>query len=117
MPSEIFVNGNKTDKVDFYVYNLTLNENIIKIRFNKTITNCNVMFSGLINITNIIFNNFDFSNVLSMKGMFYKCHNLKSLDLSNLNTISVFDMSYMLSFCTNLISLNLSNFITTSVLT
>ena len=35
-PSEILVNGNKINEIDFYVYNLTSDENIITIKFNKT---------------------------------------------------------------------------------
>ena len=61
----------------------------IIIRFNKTLENCNVMFFGLSNITKIIFNSFDSSQLLNMEYMFGKCTNLISLDLNNLNTSSV----------------------------
>ena len=40
-PSEILVNGNKIDIIDFYVHDLILEENFITIRFNKSLTNCN----------------------------------------------------------------------------
>ena len=139
-PSEILVNGNKINIIDFYVYNLTLDENNITIKFNKTLENCNVMFAGLTNITKIYFKKFDFSGT-NMIGMFYECKNLisldlsnfkissattlnhmfrncyklKTLDLSNLNTSSVTSMHCLFNGCTNLISLNLSNFDTSSV--
>ena len=35
-PSEILVNGMKINKIDYYVYNLTNEENNITIKFNKT---------------------------------------------------------------------------------
>ena len=59
IPSEILVNGNKIDIIDYYVYNLTLDENNITIKFNTTLTNCNVMFAGLSNIIKIYFKKFD----------------------------------------------------------
>ena len=58
-PSEILVNGEKVNYIDYYVYNLTLEINNITIKFNQTLTNCNVMFSGLSNISNITFIHFD----------------------------------------------------------
>ena len=39
-PSEILVNGNQK-AVDFYVYDLENEENIITIRFNEKLKNCN----------------------------------------------------------------------------
>ena len=107
-PSEILINGNKTDIIDFYVYNLILEENNITIRFNNTLTNCNVMFYGLSNITTIIFKNFNFSKVTSMKGIFHGCSNLISLDLSISNAQSLTDISYMFYGCSNLIYLDLT---------
>ena len=114
LPSEILVNGNNVDKIDFYVYNLTLDENYITIRYNKTLTNCNVMFYGLSNITKISFKMLDFSGT-NMTGMFGDCSSLISLDLNNFNSLSVTNMAHMFYNCSNLISLNLSNLNTLSV--
>ena len=113
-PSEIFVNGNKINKIDFYVYNLTLKENNITIRFNKTLTNCNVMFFGLSNIIKIKFNIFDFSGT-NMIGIFGHCSNILSFDLNNFDTSSVIRMDYMFENCNKLISLDLSKFNTSNV--
>ena len=113
-PTEILVNGNKIDIIDFYVYNLTLEENNITIRFNESLTDCNVMFTGLTNITYINFNNFDFSQVTSVRGLLLNCGNLISLDISTFNK-PVLDVSYMFSGCGNLISVDLSNMDTSSV--
>ena len=52
-PSEILVNGNKVNIIDYYVYNLTLDENNITIKFNKTLKNCNFNISSATNIDNI----------------------------------------------------------------
>ena len=114
-PSEILVNGKRANKIDFYVYNLILEENNISIRFNEALTNCNAMFYGLSNIINIIFNNFDSSKVTSFEGMFHNCENLISLDISNLNVSSVNQMGHLFKNCFNLISINLSNLDTSSV--
>ena len=92
-PSEILVNDKKINKIDFYVYNLTEEENIITIKFNETITNCNAMFCGLKNITKIDFSKFDSSKVTNMEQMFHGCSNLISLDLRNFETSSVVSMN------------------------
>ena len=115
LPSEIFVNGKKIDLIDFYVYNLTLEENIIKIRFNKALTNCNVMFFNLNNITNIIFDNVDTSQVTNMKAMFGSCTKLETIELRNFDTSSVTDMRIMFHDCHSLTTLDVSNFKTSQV--
>ena len=113
-PSEILVNGNKIDIIDYYVYNLTLDENNITIKFNTTLKNCNVMFAGLSNIIKIYFKKFDFSGT-QIIGMFYNCKNLIELDLSNFSISSATQIDYMFYLCENLISLDLSNLNTSSV--
>ena len=115
LPSEIFVNGKKIDLIDFYVYNLTLEENIIKIRFNQVLTNCNVMFFNLNNITNIIFDNVDTSHVTNMKAMFGSCTKLESIEFRNFDTSSVTDMRIMFHDCHSLTTLDVSNFKTSQV--
>ena len=62
-PSEILVNGEEINYIDFYVYNLTLEINNITIKFNQTLINCNVMFYGSSNILNITFIHFNTSFV------------------------------------------------------
>jgi len=114
-PSEILVNDKQIDNIDFYVYNLTEEENNITMKFNIIITNCNVMFYGLSNITKIDLSKFDSSQVTNMAYMFYGCNNLISIDLSNFNTSSVTNMQSMFEGCSKLISLDLSNFNTSSV--
>ena len=91
-PSEILVNGIKINEIDFYVYNLTEDENNITIKFDKKLKNCNVMFYGLSNIRKINLQNFDSSEVTNMIGMFYGCSNLISLVLSNFNILSRTEM-------------------------
>ena len=113
-PSEILVNGKKVDIIDYYVYNLTLDENNITIKFNKTLKNCNVMFARLTNIIKIYFKKFDFSGT-QMIGMFYGCKNLIELDLSNFNISSATSIDHMFHLCYKLISLDLSNLNTSSV--
>ena len=115
-PSEILVNGIKTNIIDFYVYNLTLEENNIKIRFNKTLTNFNIMFYGLSNITYIELKNSNSLQITNMAGMFYKCNNLISLVINDIDTSFVTNMNSMFNRCFNLISLDLSNFNTSSVI-
>ena len=140
-PSEILVNDKKMNETGFYVDNLTEEENNITIKFNQTITPCNIMFYNLKNITNINLSKFDSSKVnnmdymfggcssliskdlsnfktsssFTMYSMFKECKNLKSLDLCNFNTLNVKHMEFMFSNCSSLISLDLSNFNTQNV--
>ena len=113
-PSEILINGNNQETIDFYAYNLNSEENNITIRFTEDIIYCDVMFNGLSNIISIKMNNFDFSKVKSMKAMFKDCTNLVSIDLSNFDATCTTDIGYLFFNCTNLISVNLNNFTASS---
>ena len=115
-PSEILVNDEKINELDFYVNNLEGEENIITIKFNQTIKNCSAMFYGLENIIKINLSKFDASEVLNMEFMFYGCSNLMSIDLTNFDTSSVTIMNNMFDGCSTLISLDLSSFDTSSVI-
>ena len=67
-------------------------------------------------LTQINFNNnFNTSNVTSMKTMFYLCTSLTSLDLSSFNTSNVTNMDGMFGGCSSLTSLDLSKFDTSNV--
>ena len=51
IPTQILVNGIPQNYYGIIVYNLTNQINIITMIWNYTLSNCNLMFSGLINIT------------------------------------------------------------------
>ena len=69
-------------------FNYTINNlkydknNKIVMRFNSTIISCENMFSGLRNITQLDMTNFDFSEITSMKNMFYDDVNLWEIKLN-----------------------------------
>ena len=88
---------------------------IIRMVWFENLTDCNEMFSGLSNITEIDLSKFYSSFVVNTSLMFYECHSLKSLDLSNFNTSLVVNMGYMFYGCHSLKSLDLSNFNTSLV--
>ena len=76
----------------------------------------NAMFKGMFGeLTSIMFNNFDTSNVTNMNGMFAGCIKLTTLNLSGFNTSKVANMSNMFENCESLTSLDLSNFVTSNV--
>ena len=136
IPDEILVNGISQEYKGKIVYNLSSEINSIKMIWNEPLINCDLMFLGLSNITeidlskldsskiesmlsmfhdcenliSINFNNFDTSLVTNMCNMFFNCKSLVSVNLNNFNTISVIDLSYMFKGCQNLISIDLSNF-------
>ena len=117
LPNEIIVNGNsQKDKENRKIaYNLTKKENIVILKWNKSLTNCGHMFKDLTNIIKADLSKFDSSKVTNMHSMFYGCSNLISIDLSNLNTSKVQNLRSMFNNCFSLISLDLSSFDTSSV--
>jgi surface protein len=73
--------------------------------------NLSEMFSECENLRTIKdFDQWDTSNVTTMKKMFYSCRNLKLLDLSSFDTSNVENMREMFNRCENLKELNLSSF-------
>ena len=98
-PSEIIINNHSKNITDNFIYHLEKEENIIKLIFNVTLGDCNVMFYGLKNITRIHFLKFDSSNLTEMIGTFGDCQNLTSLNLSILDTSKVINMNKLFYCC------------------
>ena len=97
-PDEIFINGVKQSKIQYYfIFNLT--GNIIKLIWHNKLTKCNNMFYKCSNITWIDLSNFVASNVSDMHGMFQDCSNLTFLNLSNFDTSKVTNMNGMFYGC------------------
>lgn len=114
LPSEIYINGNKLDKIKkrYYFENEI---NIILMKWNYSLTDCSNMFYEINNIEEINLSNFDSSTVTSMSSMFQGCSSLVSLDFSNLNTSSLIYMDYIFADCYSLKRLNLSGISTSKV--
>ena len=75
-------------------------ENIYKIsiKMEKQLKDLSYLFYNCYYKTMNLYN-FDASQAITMKRMFYKCSNLISIDLSNFKTDKVNDMSYMFCGC------------------
>ena len=140
LPSQIYINGYLQNSSVNMVYELTEEENDIKMIWNMDIKNCDSMFYSLTNIikvdlskfdsskvtimknmftdyislTSIILDNFDTHLVNNMNSMFYNCKSLTSLNLTSFDTSSVTNMEKMFAYSISLETLNLSNFETTS---
>ena len=97
------------------VYDLDQENNIIIMKFNNLLTNCNAMFGYLNNITRIDLSKFDSSKVTEMVGMFYECNSLTSINFKNFKTSSLNLMNAMFLGCNKLTSINLNSFDTSSV--
>ena len=115
IPDQILINGVLQNYSGNMVYNLEKEENNITMRFNNLLTECNVMFLNLYDITRIDLSRFDSSKVTRMAGMFHGCFSLTSINFNKFNTSLVTDMHRMFQFCDKLTSLNLSSFDTSSV--
>ena len=90
-------------------------EDEIQLIWTNKLTDCNSMFRGMKDITEIDFSLFDSSDVTDMQLMFANCISLRSINLSNLNTINVVNMNQLFFNCRSLISLDVSNFQTSKV--
>lgn len=122
--SETLIFASNCEKIfSFSKYDFNSNElisNLIQINFNDNfntseVTSMKYMFSGCISLTSLDLSSFDTSQVTDMGSMFYECSSLKSLDLSSFNTSQVTSMKYMFYRCLRLTSLDLSNFNTSKV--
>jgi len=112
---EIYINGNKQDKIEYkYYFNQT--NNFVDLIWFDYIKDCGFMFWKCTNIIEINLSNFDTSHVTAMNAMFSYCSSLTSIDLTNLKTSLVKYMNWMFAYCSSLTSLNLSNFNTTQVI-
>ena len=77
--------------------------------YNIKPSNTSYMFSCCYNLKEVIFGNFDTSNVTNMAGMFQGT-SVISLDLNKFNTSKVENMNAMFDYCTELKYLDLSSF-------
>lgn len=83
----------------------------------SNVTSMNSMFSYCSKLTSLNLSNFDTSKVTNMNYMFQDCSSLNKLDLSNFNISNVTGMNQMFYYCSKLTSLDLSNFDTSKVTT
>ena len=116
-PSEIFVNNNSVDiNSENKISNLESDVNIITMKWNYKVSNCEDMFSDLTNLKEVDLSNFDGTEITSMNFMFWDCINLVSVNFSNLKTPSLIDMGGLFSGCNSLLSADLSYLDTSSVI-
>ena len=80
----------KLYRVGTEIYILSENGNTIYAAFD-----CSYMFSYFRAVTEIVFDNFDTTNVTNMSYMFYYCSSLSSLDISNFDNSNVTTIQYM----------------------
>ena len=85
-------------------------EGEITLSWTGTISNCSLMFAGMINITEIDLSGFDSEAVTDMRYMFLNCISLKSIKLDNFITTNVEYMEAMFANCISLTSLVISSF-------
>ena len=140
-PSSILINGNITTNIGNEIINLELEENIITMKWDNKLDNCLNMFSGLTNLIEVDFSNFDSTEVTTMSfifegcsnlisvnfgyfnstklenmgGMFFECESLEYIDLSNIDTSSLNFMGSMFYGCYSLISIKFGKFDTSKV--
>ena len=101
---------NNIKNISYLFYNCYDLESIDISNFNTTnVVDMRRMFYGS-HLTSIDLSHFNTSNVEYMEEMFRYNDNLKSLDLSNLNTTSVTHMTHMFYYCESLQSLDISSF-------
>ena len=81
----------------------------------SNVTDMSNMFSDNNSLTSLDVSSFDTSNVTDMHEMFFNCPNLTNLDLSSFDTSNVTNMSEMFFECYGLVNLDVSSFNTSNV--
>jgi len=110
-PNFIIVNNNnRTTNMNSNILNLHELSNTIELFWNNDLTNCEKIFYGCENITEVDLSEFNGTNVNEYNNMFEDCISLTSINISNLDTSSAKNMSYMFFNCLNITSLDLSSF-------
>ena len=71
-PDEIYLNQSKIENMNSTIY-LSQRDNIITLKWNKTLQSCYRMFYNCKNIVEIDLSSFNSTNIRSMKEMFYGC--------------------------------------------
>jgi surface protein len=93
-----------------FQYNMEVTE--VRTMVDESHNDLSNMFNFCMNLVSVNTEDWDTSNVTTMRNMFYKCTKLTSLDLSNWKTIQVADednMWWMFYGCSSLEFLDLSN--------
>ena len=118
-PDELIINNDikvLKNNNNFNKHDLDQINNTIKLVWYDNINNCQYLFSGCSDITEIDLSNFNSSEVTVMSQMFEGCSSLTSINFSNFDTSQVTDMESMFNGCSSLTSLNLSNFNTENII-
>ena len=125
--TQSIINSGLTNKPNTIIYdnseitfsnsqlNLNSNINIVTLKFSSTITNCNSMFKGCNQITEIDLTNFDSSSVQNIDYMFSGCSSLKVIKFGNFKTSKLNIMEYVFQDCEQLENIDLSSFDTSKV--
>ena len=71
-PDEIYINGIKQNVIN-YSYYFNLSDNLVELIWNNTIKSLQNMFCGCTDITEIDFEEFDTSQIITMNHLFYDC--------------------------------------------
>ena len=114
VPDEIYIDDIRQNEAK---NNYELEEKIysVKLVWKNTITKLNCFFKDCVNIIDIDFSNFDFSQGLEANQMFLNCKSLTSLNLHDYGPIKILSVGSMFRYCTSLSFLNLSNFDTSEI--
>ena len=108
-PDEIIIN-NETQTNISAQYNFVTTDNIIQLIWHEPRENWGCLFQDCINIIEIDFSQFNFSQRIHGNMMFYNCKSLTSLNLNDFGKVKLLDAGSIFRYMKSLISINLSNF-------
>ena len=114
-PSTILVNGNIAANTGNEIIILEEEENNITMKWNDKLNNCLNMFSGLTNLIEVDFSNFDSTELTTISFIFFGCSNLTSVNFGNFYSPKLENMGSVFYECKSLVKIDLSNIDTSSV--
>ena len=108
LPDEIYINNSPIPPAK--LVNLTKEgENIVILKWNSKLSNCNYMFNDCIYLLSIDLSHFDSSNINRVEFMFNNCQRVKFINLTNFNPPSVSSLFDFMHNCYALTSIDMTN--------
>ena len=108
LPDEMYINNSPIPPAK--ILNLTKEgENIIILKWNSKLINCNNLFNNCVNLLSIDLSHFDSSKIKSIEYMFESCKGVKFINLTNFNPPSVYNLWDFAHNCFALTSIDMTN--------
>ena len=109
LPDEVIINNVKQNNISAK-YDFKGTDNTIQLKWNEDSDNWGCLFKNCININEIDFSQFNFSQDIQGNYMFCNCRSLTSININDFGKVKLKDAGSFFRNMASITSLNLSNF-------